>query len=52
MGEIIREDKGDPRGTVYVVEGIGADRKTPVGVAVRFNERENVLVITAYKIDE
>ena len=51
-GEIIREDKGDPRGTVYVIEGLGTDRETRVGVAIRFNERENVLVITAYKMDE
>jgi hypothetical protein len=48
-GEVVREDKGDPRGTVYIIEGLGADRETSVGVAVRFNERENVLVITAYE---
>lgn len=51
-GEIVREERGDPRGTVYVIKGVATDRATPVGVAVRFNERENVLVITAYEIDE
>ncbi len=51
-GEIVREDRGDPRGTVYVIEGAGTDRETPVGVAVRFKERENVVVITAYQVDE
>jgi hypothetical protein len=49
-GVIVREDKGDPRGTVYVIEGVGADRATPVGAAVRFNERQDALVITVYKI--
>lgn len=51
-GAIVREEKGDPRGTVYVVEGLAADHGTSVGVVIRFNERENVLVITAYKMDE
>ena len=49
-GEIAREDKGDLRGTVYVIEGVGTDRYTPVGCACRFNERRIVLIITAYKI--
>jgi hypothetical protein len=47
-GDIVREDKGDPRGTVYVIEGLGTDAQTRVGLAVRFNARGNVLVITAY----
>ena|SRR2546422_9825582 len=51
-GEIVRTDKGDPRGTVYVVEGTGADRQTRVRVALRFNQRENVVIITTYMIDE
>ena len=49
-GEIVREDHGDPRGTVYVIEGVGTDRETAVGSAVRFNERKDALIITAYKI--
>jgi hypothetical protein len=49
-GEIVREDRGDPRGTVYVMEGVGTDRRTPVGIAIRFTERNNALVITAYKL--
>jgi len=49
-GDIVREDYGDPRGTVYVIEGVGADRATEVGTAVRFNERRDALIITAYKI--
>ncbi len=49
-GEIVREDNDDPRGTVYVIEGTGADRRTRIGVAARFNTRQNVLIITAYEI--
>jgi len=49
-GVIVREDKGDPHGIVYAIEGVGTDRVTLVGAAVRFNERQDALVITAYKI--
>ena len=49
-GDIVREDRGDLRGTVYVIEGVGTDRATAVGTAVRFNERRDALIITAYKI--
>lgn len=51
-GVIVREDTGDPRGIVYVIEGVGTDRMTRVGAAVRFNDRQDALVITAYKINE
>jgi hypothetical protein len=51
-GNVVREDKGDPRGTVYVLEGISTDGETTIGVVIRFNQRENLLVITAYKINE
>ena len=46
-----REDNTDPRGTVYVIEGVAADRKTRVGVAVRFKAEDKLLIITAYKIE-
>ena len=49
-GSIVRETKGDVRGTVYAVQGAGSDRQTLVGVAIRLNERGNALIITAYKI--
>ena len=49
-GEIVRQDKDDPRGTVYVIEGTGTDRRIRIGVAARFTARENVLIITAYEI--
>jgi hypothetical protein len=51
-GDVVREDRREPRGVVYVIEGKATDRETQVGVAVRFNERDNLLVITAYKLDE
>ena len=49
-GAIVREDKDDPRGTVHVLEGIAADRTTPVGIAVRFARPDRLLIVTAYKI--
>ena len=49
-GTIVREDKGDPRGSVYVIQGIGIDRQSAVGAAVRFNEQENVVIITTYRV--
>ena len=36
-GQIVRTEKGDPRGTKYTVEGLSADDQTPVGVVGRFN---------------
>jgi hypothetical protein len=39
----------DPRGTRYVVVGKATDQQTVVGVVVRFVERDQVLIITAYE---
>jgi hypothetical protein len=49
-GEIVSEDSGDPRGTVYKIHGVGTDRKTKVGAAVRFNDERDALIITVYEI--
>jgi hypothetical protein len=49
-GSIVREDRDDPRGTVYVMEGTGTDQTTRVGVAARFTGPEQLLVITACKL--
>lgn len=38
-GRIARIKKDDPRGTIYVVEGVGADGLAPVGVVGRFTSR-------------
>ena len=45
-------ESNDPRGMKYVVEGIAADRKTPVGVVGRFTEGNRYLIITVYEISE
>ncbi|MBI4023985.1 MAG: DUF4258 domain-containing protein [Verrucomicrobia bacterium] len=51
-GQIIRENKGDPRGTVYAIKGGGTDHETSIGIVIRFNERRNALIITAFKHNE
>lgn len=48
-GRIARIEKDDPRGTKYIVEGIGADRLTPVGVVGRFTNTGRYLIITVYE---
>jgi hypothetical protein len=49
-GKIIKREKDDPRGTKYVIKGIGIDQSTPVGVVGRFKETEIFLIITVYRI--
>ncbi|MEG4799284.1 DUF4258 domain-containing protein [Microcoleus sp. ARI1-B5] len=45
-GQIIRVEKGDPRGTKYVVVGTALDRQTPVAVVGRFASNRRYLIIT------
>lgn len=49
-GRIARIEKYDPRGTKYIVEGIGSDGLTPVGVVGRFTSTGRYLIITVYEI--
>ena len=49
-GHIAGIEKKDPRGTKYVVEGIGSDGVTPVGSVGRFTSTERYLIITVYEI--
>jgi len=49
-GKIARKEKNDPRGTKYVIKGIGTDQSTPIGVVGRFKETGVFLIITVYKI--
>ena len=49
---LARVERGDPRGTKYVIEGTAADRKTPVGVVGRFTGADRYLIITVYKVAE
>ena len=48
-GQISRIEKGDPRGTKYVVEGLAVDGQTPVGIVGRF-ANERYLIITVYEV--
>jgi hypothetical protein len=50
-GEITRTEKGDPRGTKYVVTGIADDKKTRVGVVGRFITARRFLIVTVYEAD-
>jgi len=49
-GRITRSEKEDPRGTKYVVEGIGSDRQKSLGVVGRFTDTGRYLIITVYEI--
>lgn len=49
-GTISRMEKDDLRGTKYVVVGLAADRRTPVGVVGRFVDSERFLMITVYVV--
>jgi hypothetical protein len=51
-GQIVKVEKGDPRGTRYVVEGLAADGVTPVGVVGRFTSTSRYLIVTVYEITE
>ena len=47
---IARTEKNDPRGTKYIVEGIGSDKQRAVGVVGRFTSSGRYLIITVYGI--
>ncbi len=49
-GQITKVERDDPRGTKYIIEGIGIDQFTLVGVVGRFKETEVFLIITVYEI--
>ena len=49
-GRIARTEKNDPRGTKYIVEGIGSDKQRAVGVVGRFTSCGRYLIITVYGI--
>ena len=49
-GRIARTEKNDPRGTKYIVEGIGSDKQRAVGVVGRFTSSGRYLIITVYGI--
>lgn len=51
-GQLVRTEKDDPRGTKYVIEGIGIDGLTSVGVVGRFASNERFLIVTVYEVTE
>ena len=51
-GQVARTEKGDPRGTKYVVEGLAQDEQTAIGIVGRFTANEGYLIITVYEITE
>ncbi len=51
-GQITRIEKGDPRGTKYVVEGFAIDEQIPIGIVGRFTTTGRYLIITVYEITD
>ncbi|MBU0567133.1 DUF4258 domain-containing protein [bacterium] len=49
-GQITGIERNDPRGIKYIIEGVGIDQYTPVGVVGRFKETGAFLIITVYEI--
>ena len=49
-GQVARTEKGDRRGTKYVVEGLALDEQTAVGIVGRFTTTGRYLIITVYAI--
>ena len=49
-GNIMKKEKGDPRGIKYIIRGVGTDQSTLMEVVVRFKETGALLIITVYKI--
>lgn len=49
-GNITKRQKDDPRGVKYVIEGVGRDQSTSIGVVGRFKETGIFLIITVYAI--
>ena len=48
-GEILRFEKGDARGTKYVVEGLVANHRAPVAVVGRFTTNGRYLIMAVYE---
>lgn len=50
-GKIVAQQKDDPGGTKYVIQGLCSLRPTSVGVVGRFKETGVFLIITVYAIN-
>ena len=50
-GKIIKTEKDDPRGVKYIIEGVGVNQSTIIGIVGRFKETGTFLFITVYEIN-
>jgi hypothetical protein len=51
-GELVKVERGDPRGTRYTIHGLGSDGITPVGSVGRFTGTGRYLIVTVYEVTE
>jgi hypothetical protein len=51
-GKVVRQNKRDPRGTKYTVEGLALDGKRLVGIVGRFHGPHRYLIITVYEVNK
>ena len=49
-GDIKKVEKRGTLGNKYLIEGLGIDKSTPIGVVGRFKETGIFLIITVYEI--
>jgi hypothetical protein len=51
-GQITRIERGDPRGTKYILESIASDQSTHIGTVGRFTGTGRYLIVTVYAISD
>ena len=51
-GKLFSIQRGDPRGTKYVIQGRTVDGKTQIEVVGRFSSADRYLIITVYKVTD
>ena len=49
-GRVVRSNRRDPRGTIYVVEGSALDGDKLVSIVGRFHANSRFLIITVYDV--
>ena len=52
VGQVVKRDKHDPRGTKYTIEGLAVDGERLVGVVGRFQGVDRFLIITVYEVNK
>ena len=51
-GRIVATLTGDPRGTRFVIRGLGLDEETEIEIVCRFLPSSTLRIITVYAIEE